>query len=36
MSLSDKFRTAFKDPEISIRKYRLRLLTCDLMNLKDN
>jgi len=34
-SLSEEFKTAFKDQEIPLRKYRLRLLTYDLKNLKD-
>jgi len=34
-SLSEEFKTAFKDQEIPLRKYRLRLLTYDLMNLMD-
>jgi len=33
--LSEEFKTAFKDQEIPLRKYRLRLLTYDLMNLMD-
>jgi len=34
-TLTHTFKTAFKDQEIPLRKYRLRLLTYDLMNLMD-
>jgi len=34
-SLSEKCKTALKDQEISLRKYRVRLLTYGLMNLMD-
>jgi len=34
-SLSEEFKTPFEDQEIPLRKYCLRLLTYDLMNLMD-